>query len=169
FLRLVGDLSGWYELRKWGGLFNEVAIMPHLSRWFVRVALFYLSLGVTLGALLLANKGIPFAPFLWNILPAHIEFMFLGWMSQFALGIAFWILPRLNGAFPRGDERWTWNAFLLLNAGIWLVALAPGLPLSKLSLLGRVLEALAFWAFVIGNWRRIYPPPTDWLRRLHNN
>ncbi len=131
--------------------------MPRLSRWFTRLALIYLSLGLTLGALLLANKGLPFAAWVWAFLPAHGEFLLLGWMTQFALGIAFWILPRLNAPRPRGDERWTWGAFVSLNAGIWLYVCAPLAPLRWLPLLGRGLEAVAFLSFAVGNWRRVYP------------
>lgn len=138
--------------------------MPRLSRWLVRTSLFYLGVGVTLGALLLANKGLPFAPLVWAFLPAHIEFMLFGWMSQFALGIAFWILPRLNGPAPRGDERWTWSTFLLLNAGIGLVSCAPLWPDQAVALVGRGLEGLAFLTFALGNWPRIYPLRLGWLR-----
>jgi hypothetical protein len=143
--------------------------MPRLSRWFVRISLLYLSAGMTLGALLLANKGILFAPFLWALLPAHVEFMFLGWMSQFALGIAFWILPRLNGVFPRGNERWSWGTFVLLNAGVWLVVVAAWFPLRGFSLVGRGFELLAFIAFAAGNWQRIYPLQKGWRRELRGD
>ena len=42
--------------------------MPRLSVWFVRFSLIHLFLGFTIGGLILANKGIPFAPWVWNLL-----------------------------------------------------------------------------------------------------
>ena len=49
--------------------------MPRLSRWFIRCALIYLALGFTFGALMLFNKGVPFYPALWRLLPTHVEFL----------------------------------------------------------------------------------------------
>jgi hypothetical protein len=37
FLRLVGDLSGWYEWRRWGGLLNEVAILLFLGLTLISI------------------------------------------------------------------------------------------------------------------------------------
>ena len=68
--------------------------MPRLSQWYIRSAFIYLFLGFTIGALLLANKGIPLHPALWGWLPIHIEFLLIGWLLQLILGMAFWILPR---------------------------------------------------------------------------
>ncbi len=130
--------------------------MPRLSRLAVRLSLVYLALGTTFGALMLANKGIPFAPLVWALLPAHIDVMFLGWMTQFALGMAFWILPRFADTSPRGDECWSWAAIVLLNAGIWFAAFSPILPFSGIMLIARLLEAAGLLAFAIGNWRRVY-------------
>ncbi|PKN94266.1 MAG: hypothetical protein CVU44_07660 [Chloroflexi bacterium HGW-Chloroflexi-6] len=133
--------------------------MPRLSRLFIRAALIYLLLGLTFGSLILANKGIPFALWFWALLPTHIEFLTLGWLTQLALGMAFWILPRLGGNSPRGDERWSWAAFALVNLGIWLNIAGPYAGISSwFSLLARALQAIGFAAFVIGNWSRIYPP-----------
>jgi hypothetical protein len=131
--------------------------MPRLSRLVVRLSLVYLALGTTFGALMLANKGIPFAPLVWALLPAHIDVMFLGWMTQFALGMAFWILPRFPQEAPRGDERWSWAAFALVNSGIWFAAFSPILPFSGIVLVARLLEAAGLLAFALGNWRRVYP------------
>ena len=52
--------------------------MPRLSVLFVRAALLYLLLGLTLGMLLLWNKGILISPMIWLLLPAHIEFLQIG-------------------------------------------------------------------------------------------
>ena len=132
--------------------------MPRLSRFFIRASLIYLFLGFTFGALILANKGILFAPLVWALLPAHIELMFLGWMTQLALGVAFWILPRLASSTPRGDERWSWSAFVLVNLGILASVLSPLAGISWIVLLARALQTLGFAAFALGNWQRIYPP-----------
>jgi hypothetical protein len=94
----------------------------------------------------------------WALLPAHIEFLILGWLTQLALGVAFWILPRMGSHAPRGNEAWSWATFALVNQGILLVSLAPYLGLSWLGLLARILQAAGFLSFVIGNWPRIYPP-----------
>jgi hypothetical protein len=130
--------------------------MPRLSVYFIRAALIYLTLGFTIGALLLWNKGIPLDPLLWRWLPAHIEFLFLGWTLQLALGVAFWILPRFYTA--RGNTTLAWLAFWLLNGGIWLVALTPLVPLSPIfPVVGRLAEAGAAIAFAIHAWPRIKP------------
>ncbi|RME44849.1 MAG: hypothetical protein D6796_11265 [Caldilineae bacterium] len=131
--------------------------MPRLSRWFVRAALLYLLLGFTLGGLLLFHKGRPLHPLVWRLLPAHMEFLLLGWMAQFIMGVGFWIFPRFWRS--RGDERPAWLAFGLLNAGVWLAGagLAAGVtPL--IPLLGRLAEAGAAAAFLFHAWTRIKPP-----------
>jgi hypothetical protein len=131
--------------------------MPRLSVYFVRASLIYLLLAFTLGGLMLANKGMTVSPLIWSLLPLHMEFAFVGWMIQLALGIAFWILPRHRHGPPRGEERWSWLALILLNAGILLVILGPFLHLSWPSLFGRTAEVLSLSSFALGNWKRIRP------------
>lgn len=131
--------------------------MPLLSRWMVRFSLLYLGLGATFGALLLANKGYSFEPRLWLLLTAHVETMFFGWMTQFAMGVAFWILPRLSGTKPRGREWLIWIAFGLLNLGIGLMVFASWTAATYLATVGKGLELAAWLVFLWGMWRRIYP------------
>ncbi len=128
--------------------------MPPLSRWFIRAALLYLAVGFTFGALLLGNKGIPFAPWLWRLLPSHIEFLVVGWTVQLIFGVGFWILPRFRG--ERGWMAPAWATFWLLNAGVLLAALAP--PLGAQGgwvLVGRLAEAGAAACFAVHAWPRI--------------
>ena len=131
--------------------------MPDLSRWAIRAALFYLALGFTFGSLLLANKGIPFAPALWRLRAAHIEFLFFGWTAQLALAVAHWIVPRFRGG-DFGRLRLAQAAFLLLNAGVLLVGLGPllGAP-GAVHVAGRGLEAAAALSFVLYIWPRVRP------------
>lgn len=131
--------------------------MPRLSVYFIRASSVYLLLGFTFGGLILSNKGIPFMPIAWALLPAHIDFMMLGWMTQLALGGAFWILPRFAGENPRGNELWSWMAFYLLNGGIALSVITPLWEFAGQVLVARIMQAVGLLAFVLGNWRRIYP------------
>lgn len=131
--------------------------MPRLTIWMVRTALLHLLLGFTMGALLLANKGIPFYPFLWRLLPIHIELLLLGWTLQLAMGVAFWILPRFDTTRPRAGLAWA--AYLFLNLGIGLVAASlfwASLPILLFS--GRLAEVGAAVAFALHAWPRVKPP-----------
>ncbi|MBL8056290.1 MAG: hypothetical protein JNK29_06300 [Anaerolineales bacterium] len=130
--------------------------MPRLSAWLVRIALAYLAAGFLLGALLLLNKGLPFSGGLWRWLPVHIEFLLLGWTAQFALGVAYWILPRFHS--ERRREAWAALAGGLLNAGLLLVCAASLLGWGGAWLTaGRLLEAGAALAFAWHAWPRVKP------------
>jgi hypothetical protein len=119
------------------------------------MALLYLALGFTLGGLLLINKGLRLHPAVWSLLPGHIEFLFLGWTAQLALGVAFWILPRFSTSPKRGDVALAWFAVVLLNLGIWIVTLAPWIPGPvPAGVIGRVLELTTAVLFSLHAWPR---------------
>jgi len=131
--------------------------MPRLSVWFVRASLIYLLAGFTLGALMLAQDGISYYPAIIAVLPVHMEFLLVGWLVQLALGVAFWIFPRFGLGLPhsRGNEKLIWVSFVLLNAGVLIVALE--LWIAAALLIGRTLEVLAVLVYVLGSWRRVKP------------
>jgi hypothetical protein len=130
--------------------------MPRLSTWFIRASLLYLATGFTLGALMLANKGVRLDPLFWRLLPAHIEVLLVGWIAQLAMGVAFWILPRFQSS--RGDVRPAWVAFALLNGGLLLVALGTLAGASPWTMLaGRLAEVAAVAAFALNAWPRVKP------------
>lgn len=130
--------------------------MPRLSTWMIRAALGYLVVGFTFGGLILFQKGIPIDPALWSLLPAHIEFLLLGWTVQLVIGMAFWILPRFSRPPRRGNTALAWLAFGLLNVGVLLAGLgrlvsaSPAVPF-----LGHAGELSAAVAFVAHAWPRI--------------
>ena len=95
--------------------------MPRLSAWFIRTALIYLASGFTFGMLLLFHKGVPLSPWMWRLLPLHVECMLIGWTVQLAMGVAFWILPRFGAL--RGNETPVWLAYGLINVGVLAVGL----------------------------------------------
>jgi heme/copper-type cytochrome/quinol oxidase subunit 1 len=127
--------------------------VPPLTRWFVRSALVYLVAGFTLGAAILIAKASGRAPGAWSLLPAHVDFLFVGWTAQLTMGVAFWILPRFAGGASRGNETLAWLAFWLLNTGALLSGLGP--LLGAAPVLGRTFEAGAAVAFGAHAWQRV--------------
>ena len=135
--------------------------MPALSRWFIRASLAYLVAGFSLGAFMLVAKA--FARHGWTglVLVPHVEFLLLGWTMQLTMGVAFWILPRFEGGTSRGAVGYAWMAFVLLNAGVPLVAAATAMDVSArdggaaVRLAGRMAEVIAAAAFAGHAWRRI--------------
>ena len=131
--------------------------MPRLSAWFVRASMICMLVGFTLGALMLAQDGISYDPAIISVLPIHMEFLLVGWLVHLAMGVAFWIFPRFGLGMPhsRGNKKLIWASFLLLNTGVWIVALELWVPIAFL--IGRVLEAGAVIIYVMGLWRRVKP------------
>lgn len=130
--------------------------MPRLSQYIIRVALIYLLLGFTVGGLLLFHKGLPFEPLLWSWLPAHMEFLLVGWVLQLVMGVAFWTLPRFWVSPRRPNESYVWVAFILLNVGIWLVVIGTTFHAGNWFILaGRIAELVAVVFFAAHSWRRV--------------
>jgi len=132
--------------------------LPRPSVWLIRTALLHLGIGFTIGALILFEKGVPYADAIWALLPLHIELVLVGWTTQLALGVGYWILPRFLRGPARGDERLIWASYLLLNLGVlsagvggWLNA--PGAVL----LAGRVAEMVAVALFALQAIPRVKP------------
>lgn len=130
--------------------------MPRLTVWFLRTALVHLACGFTFGALILFHKGIPLDVAVWRLLPLHIEFVLIGWTVQLAMGVAFWILPRLIRGPARGNERLIWLAYAAFNGGVLAAAINQIVSGWGWGLLtGRMLEALAVAIFAVSVWPRV--------------
>lgn len=129
--------------------------MPFVSRLMIKLSLVYLMLGLTIGTLLLINKAWLIHPLLWFLLPVHIELMLFGWIVQFTLGVAYWILPRFLETKGRGNKYLAQLMALSWNVGIWLIIVSYYLPIENLGLAGRMLEVLAVIFFVLLHWKRV--------------
>ncbi|MEI6043404.1 MAG: hypothetical protein WCS37_03320 [Chloroflexota bacterium] len=67
--------------------------MDRLTRLMGKTSLSYLLVGFILGAFLMISEGMGANwGYAWR--NAHAHLLFVGWFVQFALGIAYWLLPR---------------------------------------------------------------------------
>jgi hypothetical protein len=139
--------------------------MPRLSCWFIRFALVYLGIGVLGGGLILSAKGYPAVlGWSWLLLPAHIELLIVGWLVQLTMGMAYWILPRLDGAGNRGRPVLAWASLGMLNVGVsgtaillLIRAILPQAGMDLLLIPTALLHPLALAAFVGHAWPRVRP------------
>jgi len=152
--------------------------MPITSRVFVKASLVYLGLGAVLGALLLINRWIPLGATVASLRVVHVEFLVMGWVTQFIVGVAWWLFPPLaissasaaagpvrRGQAQRGSEPLFWATFAFLNAGILLHAVVGPLysrteneVLGFLVSLSGLFVLVAALSFVLNMWRRVREP-----------
>jgi len=130
--------------------------MPKISRLMIRFSYAFLFLGICLGAAMLIHKAYPLHHTLWRLLPIHIEMLIFGWIIQFTLGTAYWILPRFLKAPQRGPTVPAYLMVVSLNSGILLTItghiIGTGVPVQ---LVGRSLELVAVILFISLHWGRI--------------
>jgi hypothetical protein len=153
--------------------------MPTTSRAFVKASILYLCLGAVLGALFLVNRWLPFAPRLMLLRASHVQALIVGWLTQFILGIAWWLFPPLKigvrqparpgassparrGQRQRGSEPLFWATFACLNLGVLLRVVFEPLHswtqagiYDALSGLSGPFLATAALAFVANMWQRV--------------
>jgi len=67
--------------------------MDRLSALMARCSFVWLLVGFLAGALMLMDETLAGEWRRW-LLPTHGHMLFVGWFVQFALGIAYWLLPR---------------------------------------------------------------------------
>ncbi|MBO6586058.1 MAG: cbb3-type cytochrome c oxidase subunit I [Gracilimonas sp.] len=126
------------------------------SRLLIKSSLICLLVGVLLGALILINKALNIDPEIWGLLPVHIELMIFGWIIQFTLGVAYWILPRYLKGEARGNRLPAYLMVLLFNLGIWLMVFAELTEAGDyIHLVARGLEFSAVVLFISLHWKRI--------------
>jgi hypothetical protein len=138
--------------------------MDRLSVVMARCAFVWLAAGVALGGLMLNDRIVPGAWVAWA-LPAHMHMLLVGWFLQFALAIAFWLLPRRRTpGRPLGyDERAALAAAVALNAGLVVRIVAE--PLERAGfvsawttaalVVSALLQIAAVLTFVAQLWPRL--------------
>ncbi len=133
--------------------------LPKLTRGMILLSLLYLALGFSFGGILLSHKGAPLHPAVWRLLPAHVDFLLLGWLTQLTLAAAYWIFPRFRTPPQRGSVLRHGLEVAAFNLGLWMTALSPLLDPNPtwLALTGRTLQTAGLAFFSLDLWRRIRP------------
>ena len=138
--------------------------MPVVTRWYLKTALVYLILALSVGVLLAAQQlwglNLPYN----GIFPVYIHLLVVGWLTLLILGVAYWMFPKFTTTLPRGSEPLGWASYILLNAGLALRVIcepANSLPNALGSVWGillvvaGILQWLGGLAFVANTWARV--------------
>jgi hypothetical protein len=121
---------------------------------FQRTAFAWLLIGAGAGALMLASRGLGWTVPWAEALALHMDVMLFGWMTQFTMGTAYWMLPKHAAGPERGPDAPMAAAWVLLNAGAIAAAAAPA---GLWPLAGRLAELAAVIAFAVNAVPRIKP------------
>jgi hypothetical protein len=142
--------------------------MDPLSSLMLRASLTWLLAGFVFGAAMLTDRALPGQWRLW-MAPSHAHMLFVGWFLQFAVGVAYWLMPRRRSTErPLGyGERTAALAVAALNLGLVLRIVAEpvertgGESAVTLALLGAsaLLQLAAALVFVAQLWPRVGPRP----------
>ena len=133
-----------------------------------RLALLWMLAGFIVGGAMLLDRDLPGNWRLWAQ-PTHGHMLFVGWFLQFALGIAYWLLPRKRSPErPAGyNLRVAQVAVAALNIGLLCRVIAEPLERSghagngtlAILALSAALQIGAAVVFVVQIWPRVAVRP----------
>lgn len=138
-------------------------MMDWFVRRFIKAALVWLGLGVTLGVAMAVHP-------LWIIYrPAHVHMNLLGFVTMMIYGVGYHVVPRFFGhplhSQKLGAVHW-WLSNLGLAGMVIGFGMAPHFEQRSIPVLasGGFLSALGAFAFIYNVWRTIDGPAA--LRRI---
>jgi len=126
--------------------------MSAITVWFIRCAMVYFMLSMLLG-LHMALAG-PVYP----VMPIHVHFNLLGWMSMMIYGVAYHILPRFSGK-PLWSEGLSRAQLWLANIGLVGMALGWAFSSTVFLFIFSLVEAVSVVFFALNMFKTIRPAP----------
>lgn len=137
--------------------------MPVIVRWYLRTALILFVLALVVGVAQNLGSLVPSIP--PGLTQVYFHLLMVGWVTQFILGVAIWMLPKYSQEKPRGNEALSWATYGLLNLGLLLravgepvnaaTAASAAAPWGWLLVASALLQWLAGLFFVINAWQRV--------------
>jgi len=139
--------------------------VPPLARAFVKASFIYFVVAFLLGALMMLDGWLSLGRWLRAVYLSQLHLLVVGWITQLALGVAYWMFPRFlkeENPRPRGSETLARLVLISLNAGLLLrLAVEPfnlmgSRPwLAALVALSGLLQVVAAVGFGILIWGRV--------------
>jgi hypothetical protein len=144
--------------------------MPPLARNYIKAAFVYFIVAFVLGALMMLDRWLVFSRWLRVVYFSQLHLLMVGWITQLAIGVAYWMFPRLRkeqDPRPRGSDALAWFVLITLNLGLVLrfllepfYLMGPQPWLAATMALSGILQAAAAVAFGLLMWARIRPMET---------
>jgi hypothetical protein len=141
--------------------------MPPIARTYVKAACVYFIAAFLLGAMMMLDRWLNFSRWLKLVYLGQLHLLLVGWITQLAIGVAYWIFPRFlkeQDPQPRGSDALAWGVLVFLNLGLLMrflfepfYLMGPRPWLAVLMALSGVLQALAALGFGLLIWGRIRP------------
>lgn len=127
-------------------------MMPRTTVFALRGALIWLSIGITIGTLMLLDKSVGALALGPEWLHTHVHLLMFGFFVQTIFGVAYWMLPRFGRERPRA-----WLAVAAVVSVQVACVLALGFPLVRHHLHAPVtaIEVIAVVLFVIHAYPRV--------------
>lgn len=136
--------------------------MPLLARLHIKSGLAYFAVALLMGALMAAQPVLNLSARLALLRPVFLHLLIVGWLTQFIIGVAYWMFPKQSKDNPRGSAAMGWAVFGLLNTGLLLrsvseplFALAPETGWGWGLAAAAVLQVAAGWLFIANTWPRV--------------
>lgn len=139
--------------------------MPPLARTYVKASFIYFMVAFVLGAMVLLERWLGFSRWLRVAYVSQLHLLMVGWITQLAIGVAYWMFPRfLKEQEPRGrgSDGLAWFVFVTLNVGLVLRLIfepfyltGPQSWLAGLLALSGVLQAASAVGFGFLIWGRV--------------
>lgn len=139
--------------------------MPPIARTYIKAAFVYFVAAFLLAALMMLDRWLNVSRWLKVVYASQLHLLLVGWLTQLAIGVAYWMFPRFlkeQNPRPRGSDRLAWAVLVCLNSGLVMrfivepfYLMGPNTWLAALLALSGVLQALAAVGFGLLIWGRI--------------
>ena len=72
--------------------------MPRLTRWYLRTALVFFVVALSVGVLLASGAVLPLPAGVAALGPVYFHLLMVGWVTQLIFGVVFWMFPKPSTA-----------------------------------------------------------------------
>lgn len=130
--------------------------MSKITVWFIKCAMIYFLVAVLLGLSMSVTGPV------YPVMPIHVHFNLLGWMSMMIFGVGYHILPRFSGQPLWSDKLSVWQLWF---ANIGLVGMAIGWWINHANgstavlLVFALVESVSLFFFVLNMMKTIKAAP----------